>query len=1168
MKRKRLKSKLPTTFKKYLTMKFTLLLFMSCLFNVNASNGYAQSQKVSVSVKNGSINEVFQQIENQTAYRFFYNSTEINSQSKVNVDFKNTKLSTVLKSVLGNQDLTFNVLDHQIILKRRLPRKTVQPQQEIQMDTVKGVVTTERGIPLAGVSVTIEGTDRGTVTNFDGQYTLALNETENVIKFVFLGFKIQVKKVNGQKIINVVMKENLAQLNEIVLIGYGEQKREDVSGAVSSVNTEDLTQTSVGNVGFERGLGGLVKGVQVSQNSGRPGSGIRLNIRGVTSPLSSLPGNGGGLNQPLYVIDGVPFNTEGVPGLNPLLTIDPNNIKRFDVLKDAAATSIYGSRGANGVILIETKKGKRNEKPVATVSYSTTMAKPINTVNVLNTQQYKDFNALMIKNSVQATNQGKLEPFFVYDLQNLANIDIDPLTGQAQFNGLSSAYFGNANTDWNDEIFRNVAVTKNMSFALRGGTAKTNYSFNISHMDQEGVVVRDKFEQYNVGMSLNTDVSKKINVGGTLNLSHSKSKSGEEDILGQYNVNTSVVRARPDLPVYDDNGQLLGQEDYSNGFMTFEPNPLMRLQNDQVKKAYNFIGNTFIEVEPVKHLKVKADVNAAVFYSDNHTFLPKIAQTDMVLFPATSLLSESTGLTSNVVTNLTANYNFRFGDHNFNALVGAAWDRTNTKTNSYFYSGFPDDEILTNPSSAEEMLQYTGDDLETGLNSFFGRLTYNYEGKYNATLNFRTDKSSKFGPSNKRAYFPSLSASWNMANEEFLADNDKVNSLKLRVGIGEVGSTNVANFAYLQFFNTSASDIYNGQSAVVPSDVFPNEDIGWETTKEINIGLDAEFYNSRLRASIDAYSRKTDGALTAAPIPLELGPSTYFANLIDVSNKGIEVSLGGDIIKTEDFTWEAKVNWSFNRNKLENLRGANINEHQLDYFVEGEPVGTIKGYKVKKIIQSQDEIDALNANSPTGVYDKDVTGVGDYLYEDINGDGKITTEDRTVIGNVEPDFFGGFSTAFSYKNFNLSAFFQYSVGAESVWNGIPYGVSNILGSNKYSEYGLNTWTPENRDARYAKAVYFDPAGNARTSDRYLFSSSYLRLKSLQISYTLNSSIVKDMGIDYARLTLSANNLATWTKWPGLDPETFSERSNITSQTNNEDPYPLSKSFSIGVQVQF
>lgn len=1147
-------------------INMSILLFFVCIFSLQANPTFSQSEKVDVKVEKGPLKEVFDQIEEQTPFHFFYNPKEVDESALVNIDFDDQRLTNVLHAVLQKANLSYSFLNNQIVIKTNNARITNSANAPIQTDSIKGKVTSKKGAPLPGVNVTIEGRQVGTATDFNGNYKIATEDADETLVFSFMGFKEKRIAIDGQAVIDVELKEELSELEQVVLIGYGEQKREDVSGAVSSVDTDELVQGSTGNVSFERGLGGLVKGVQVSQNSGRPGSSIRLNIRGVTSPLSSLAGNGGGLNQPLYVIDGVPFNTENVDG-NPLNSIDASNIKRFDILKDAAATSIYGSRGANGVIIIETKQGKRNQKPTATMSYTTTFSEPVNTVDVLNTQQYRDYNELMVQNSVEAINQGKLSPFQAFDLQNIADVPLDG-SNNATYNGLNEDYFGDKDTNWNDEIFRNVAITKKANFHLRGGTENTNYSLNLSYTNQEGVVVHDKYDKYNIGANLKTDITDEITVGSTMNLSHTKSQSGEQDVLSQYNVNTSVVRARPDLGVRDDNGDLLPQEDFSQGFRTLEPNPLMRLENDTEDKNYNFVGNAFVEIEPVENLKLKADVNAAVFHSDHSSFVPKVSQTDNIVFPTNSLLDESSSLKSNVVTNLTANYNFRFNNHNFNALAGFAWDRTKTENKSQFYSGFPDDDILTNPSSAEDILGYTGTTFENQLNSFFARLTYNYEGKYNATVNFRTDKSSKFGPSNKRAYFPSISASWNLAREDFLSDNESVDDLKFRASLGKVGSTNVANFAYLQFFNTSASDIYNGESAVLPNDIFPNEDIGWETTKELNVGLDFAFFKSRLRGSFDVYNRKTEGALVNTPIPRELGPSTYYANYIDVTNKGVEISLGGDIIRTEDFTWSAQANWSLNRNELDNLNGANIGQFQQDYFVEGEPVGTIKGYEVEKIIQSQDEIDQLNAQAPNGVYDRDATGVGDYQFKDQNGDGEITTDDRKVIGDIQPDFFGGFNMGFQYKNFGLQAMFQYSVGAETVWQGVSDGVSNTLGTNKYQEYALNTWTPQNRNARYAKAVYFDPSGNQRTSDRYLFDSSYLRFKSLQISYRLDKKVAKQFGLDRANFTVTGNNLATWTSWPGLDPETFSERNSITSQTSNEDPYPLSSSISVGIEVQF
>ncbi|SHJ79548.1 TonB-linked outer membrane protein, SusC/RagA family [Arenibacter nanhaiticus] len=1148
-----------------LKMKLTLLFLFLSLFQISASNTYGQNNRVSIYVSEVPLIQVFQMIEHQTDYRFFYNSKDLDVRKKLVFNIEDKQLTEVLEQLFRNSDISYQIFGNQIVLKKEVaPTRDVTVNLAQQQTPLTGNVSDKFGTPLAGVTVLVEGTNHGVVTNFDGEFKISLKESEKVLVFSYLGYRPYRIVVGEQTNLNIIMEEDFSQLEEVVLIGYGQQKREAVSGAVSSIKTKDIVQASVGSIGFDRSLGGLVKGVQVSQNTGRPGAPVRLNIRGVTSPLSS-----GGLNQPLFVIDGVPFNLDALKGANPLLTINPADIESFDVLKDAAATSIYGSRGANGVILIKTKRGKKGQAPSVNMSYTTTIAKPINTVNVLDANQYRNYYDMMIGNSVNAMNAGQLDPFFSFDLANIGKVALDWSTFMVNYDGLRDDYFGDANTNWNKEVFRSAAVTKQANISLNGGSEKTNYAFSLSYTDQEGLTLKDGLEQYTMAMSLDTDVSDFIKVGGSINLGHTEATSGEDDLFGQYTINTSIARARPDLPVRDENGKLLGQSDYTYGaFETIEPNPLMRLQNKTNNKTYNFIGNSYVEVKPVKDLTLKADVNAAVFYTDNSSFVPKVTQTDFQFFPNDSFLSETNGLVSNVTTNLTAKYDLSVANHDFNLLVGAAWDRTNYNNKSHFYAGFPDDDILINASSAETVLSYTGNRLETGLNSLFSRLTYGYKNRYNATVNFRTDTSSKFGPGNKRAYFPSLSASWNIANENFLTDVEKVNTLKFRASIGRVGSTNVSDFAYLQFFQTNSSDVYNGSSAVIPNNNFPNTEIGWETTEEINVGLDFAFFNSRLRGGVDVYNRKTTDALVSTPLPLELGPNSYFANFIDVSNRGVEVSLGGDIVRGNDFTWSTNVNWSVNRNKLDKLKGANINPFQLDYYVEGEPVGTIKGYKVVKIFQTQDKVDALNANAPDGFYDQFSTSVGDFMYEDVNGDGEITADDRTIIGDIQPDFFGGISNTFTYKNLSLKALMQYSVGAETIWNSIPMSTFNTLGENKYSEYALNTWTPENTDARYARALYFDPSQSGRISDRYLFDTSYLRLKSVQLTYDFDKNLMDKFGLDGARITLSGTNLVTWTKWPGIDPETFSERGGIIDQVSNEDPYPLAKAFSLGVQIQF
>lgn len=1139
-----------------LKMKLTYLFLFLGLFQMNA-HVYSQDVKVSLEIQGESLKKVFNTIEKKTDYHFFYSKEEIDTDRKIFLTVKQKKVSEILTQIFKGRDIAFKLYKKQIVLlKEKESKKTLQTsnQQHIQ-----GTVTSSKnGMPLIGATVRVKGASTGTTTNFDGAYSLEINDPEAILIFSYLGYQSKEIPVNGQQIINAVLTMEAGELEEIVLVGYGQQKRSEVTGAVSSIESEKLDQISTGTVGLGRAMGGLAKGVRISQNTGSPGSPIRINIRGFTSPLS------GSLNQPLFVIDGVPFNTDATSG-NPLLTINTNSILSVDILKDAAATSIYGSRGANGVIIIKTRRGERNQKPQVHASISSTYSSPINTLDALDAKGYRAFNNLLISNSIAAINKGRVPFFYGFDLANIGKVTLDPTTSKFTYDGLSEDYFGDANTDWNDEVYRDMAVTRQINFGINGGAENTNYAFGISTTDQQGLNLSSELESYNIHMALDSDISDAVTTGGVFNFSHTKINSGNFQ-LG-LPTSSSIYGARPDLPVRDENGELLAQPSYAYGFPTYKPNPVMSLQHNNIDKSYNFIGNSYFEVEPIDDLKLRTEVSAAVFYNDIYNYTPKTTMENFGV-PNESYLIKDDNLTSNITTNLTANYHFNIADHDFSLLAGYSWDRTKSKYHSYSFIGFPDDEVLVDVNSAERSMGYGSGSLESGINSLFARLTYGYKNIYNATLNFRTDKSSKFGPGNKRGYFPSASVSWNLANADFLKESKDVDNLKLRVSYGKVGSANIADFAYLQFFSTSSQDKYGGNTAINPSNTLPNRNVQWETTLGANIGLDFAFFDHRLSGSIDVYDRQTTGALAPTPIPLELGPSVYYSNLMDVSNQGVEIRLGGDIIKTSDFTWSADINWAFNRNTLEDLHGANINQYSLDYYVEGEPVGTIKGYKVVKILASQQAVDALNSASPTGLYDRPSLGVGDYMFADLNKDGLINTDDRTVIGSIEPEYFGGFSNTFSYKNISLSAFFQYSVGGEAIWSAIRNQGYNTLGQNKLVEYAKNTWTPENPNAKYARAIYTDPSSNTRTSDKYLFSTSYLRLKSIQLAYDFNETVLNKLSISNASVFISGSNLLTWTKWPGTDPEISSNSGGITNMTHNADPYPLAKSISLGIQVQF
>ena len=1145
-----------------LKMKLTVLFLLTSITFIHANDSFGQLNKLSLNVHQLTTADVLDKIENTTGYLFVYNIKSVDLQRVITINLEEEKIENVLNKLFLNTNTDYKISGSHIILsaKKTVATPISTAIEEVVAIDIRGKVTNEFGDPLQKASIKVKGTDLAVFSDNEGNFSISVPTTETILIFSYVGFQTQEVVVGNTDFITVKLKFQVETMQEIVIIGYDKESRTKVTGAVSSIDKKDITQLSVGNIGFDKALGGLAPGVQVSQNSGRPGEPVRLNIRGLTSPLS------GSLNQPLFVIDGVAFNADALAGSNPLLALSPNDIEKIDILKDAAATAIYGSRGANGVVIVSTKRGTKNQKTAVDFSYTTTLAEPINTLKALDAKQYRAFYDTLLSNSVNSLNDATLDFFYDVDLMNIGNVELDFDTFLYNYNGLNDSYFGTANTNWNKETFRKVALTNQYNLNVRGGSESTNYSFGLSAVNQEGLVINEKYDQYNLRMAIDTKVSSKVSMGVTANVSHTKNLSGEAKDFGFTTVNTSNVIARPDLAVRDENGMFIDQSDYQYGFETFEPNPVAKLQNKSENRSYNFIGNTFLEAKVAKGLVLRGELNTGVFYNDSNLFIPKTTSTNFG-FPNESNLITGNGLSSNITSNLTAKYDFYAGDHNFKALVGYAWDRTKRRYSSVFYTGFPDDEILIDPNSAAQITSFSSSKSESGINSIFSRLSYSYDDLYNLTVNFRRDESSKFGPGNKSGYFPSVAASWNIANEDFMKMED-LNVLKFRASFGKVGSANTADFAYLQFFGTNSGTKYGGNTAINPSNILPNKNIAWETTKEINLGLDFKAFSHRLYGSIDAYSRKTTGALAPTPIPFELGPLTYFSNLMDVSNKGIEINIGADVIRTEDFIWSMNVNWATNKNKLDRLNGANINQFSLDYYIEGQPIGTIKGYKVEKIFQDQAEIDQLNQDAPNGFYSSPSLSVGDYKFRDLNNDGQITTEDRAVIGSIQPNFFGGFSNTFTYKNISLSAFFQYSVGAESLWDAIPTGVYNSLGQNKLAEYGLNTWTPENTEARYAKAVYTDPAGNARTSDKYLFDTSYLRLKNIQLNYTFEKAVVEKLMLSRATIFLAASNIVTWTKWPGIDPEIFSERGGVTDQVQNEDPYPLAKSFSFGVQLQF
>ena len=914
-------------------------------------------------------------------------------------------------------------------------------------------------------------------------------------------------------------------------------------------------------------LQGTVKGVLATTANGEPGSSLKLNIRGITSPY---PKSGkGNNNQPLYVIDGVPTFMEDT-GINPLINISPNDIESIDVLKDAAATAIYGSRGANGVVIVKTKNGKRNEKTKVDFGYTFSFSNPIKNYKPLNISEYKNVQDEILRNTVDGMNDGSSIVGmygFDYILNQYGNVSLNEETGLYTYNGLNESLYGKDNVNWADEVINKNAPTHQYNVAIRGGSNKTNYSFSFNGMNQEGLLLNDRMERYGARLSIDSEINKYITVGGVLDYTYSSRKSGSNDPALGYDNDGWMTR--PDLAVRDADGNFQRVDKFGLYTDTYnDANAVAKLQRKTKYENDQFSGNAYIDIKPVKGLTLHADANISRFIFSNSYFSPKITLPEQLGMEPTSTLAESNYRNTNTSINFRADYKFTLTEaHRFDVMAGYSADRYWSKEHDQAYSGFPNDDVLNNASSATTVNKPTETYSKSGLNSIYGRLSYDFLSRYLLDFSLRSDESSKFGPGNKRGTFPAVSLAWRINQEPFLESVRDIDDLKFRLSWGKTGSTNVSDFSYIQYFNGNQ---YGGQSGLTLASTYPNKNIKWEMTTEYNAGVDFTLFNGRLNGSFDIYHRKTDGALAPAPIALEFGIGTFYSNILDLTNNGFEFSIGGDVVRTKDFTYNTMLSISSNRNKITKLNGSTLDMMHQDLYMEGHAMGTVKGYKVAGIYQSQDQISKLNEQAMAKGYGfyQDGAAVGDYMFADTNGDGYISEADRTAIANPEPKVFGGWSNTLSYKNFTLSMLFQYQLGGDAYYSTMQESASGAIGMSILREMYGNTWTPDRTDAKYAKLMWMPSAyTNTQANDRYVYSNSYFRLRNITLSYTFEPAWLERLHVSGASVFFTATNLFTITDWPGLDPDMAATNA-FTKTTETKDVYPMSRSFSFGLKLQF
>ncbi|WP_321343207.1 TonB-dependent receptor [uncultured Draconibacterium sp.] len=998
---------------------------------------------------------------------------------------------------------------------------------------VTGSVTGEDGVGIPGVSIVIEGTTQGTITDIDGNYTLTIPEGAEKLTFSYIGMLTQEVEIAGQSTINVVMKADVIGVDEVVVVGYGTQMKEELTGAVSSVSAEKLETTSETSVASR--LQGQVAGVTVT-SANRPGADATIRIRGV-----------GTINDPdpLYIIDGVPAG----PGNN----IPPGDIESISVLKDASSAAIYGTRGANGVVIITTKRGRANQQPSINFSVRTGVTKATNQYDLLNTREYAeavwltaDMQGVAPNHAQYGSGASPVIPDYILPAGAMSG-EVDESTYSYPSNVIFKA--NKEGTDWYDEIYQ-TGIIQEYDLSISGGGRNSTYAFSANYLDEEGILKWTEFKRYTMRMNSDAKFNDWLKVGESLQVVYID-ENGEFGDNGEGTAVSHAYRSQPIIPVYDISGEEFAGSKASEMGNAANPVQILWDARNNNGKWMRILGNAFAEVTLAEGLTAKTlfGTNWGQWNYKGYV-LPTYERSE----PNTvNGVNADSNYSLQWNWSNTLNYNKTFNEvHKLNVLVGTeAVENTYQSLNASRRVYFSEDPNYMQLDSGESNKENSGNASEWSLFSVFGRANYNYMGKYYLEGTVRRDGSSRFSDENKYAVFPAASAAWAISEESFMQGSRSwLDMLKLRLGWGMSGNDRIGNYNSYSTYSTDpyrASYAIDGSNTSAVSGFKPatlgSEDVTWETTKTINIGIDANMLDNHLAVAIDLWKRNTEDMLFREPIPQVMGIATApYVNVGEMENKGIDLELSyNNTAVGGDLTYNISMNLSHYKNEILKLSGDPdryvdaATERQKVYtrFAAGTAFPEFYGYIVDGIFQTQAEADA---HAPYG--DTDYNQPGHFKYRDVNGDGTITADDRTFIGSPHPDLVGGLNINLGYKNFDLTMFFYGSLGNEMVnyvtrW--IDYGQFNG-GLSKDALY--NTWgspyLDDNSKAELPKLDLSDISQEPSTA--FIEDASYLRLKNLRLGYTVPKSLLDRAGIKSLRLYGQVSNLFTITGYSGLDPE--------------------------------
>ncbi len=1123
--------------------KTIFAIFLSLILNTNI---FAQAfEKVTIINKSISFKELFAEIEQQTGYSFFYNNDDFDIEQKVSVNAKNQTIDSLLKQVLP-KDFTTKINGKQITLVKKSSNQ-IKSSEKI---SINGTIKDENGEPLIGATIVVDGTTNGTITMVDGSFSLNNVPINSTVEFSFIGYVAKKVIVKDQTTFNIVLNSNVADLDEVVVVGYGIQKKSNVTGAISSIKTEDLSNRSASNAASA--LQGKVSGVQVMNNSGAPGSSSTLRIRGFSS---------NGVSDPLYIVDGLK-----VPDIDYL---DPDNIDRIEILKDAASAAIYGAEAGNGVVLVTTKTGKVGTSKIFFNSKFSTV-NIANKLNLLDAHDYINY----IKEAGTSDNQLS---------ENYYN---DP-----------SSYVNNklADTDWQDECFT-TGYRQSYTLGMQGANDKGSYFLSLNYLDYDGILKgsQDAYNRISAQMNASYKIKDWIEVGFTNTIDKSKLKKINEDGVTREAATSMIYILDPLTPVeYADgltgasstiqDAVADGYEPYKNkktgnyyGYSNWTGlgNPLGIINRDNTyTDVFNINGTIYGNLKPVKGLIFTSRLGYRLRNNYNYSYTaPYWGNVGMYTY----LPELSTSQSSSVYYQWEnfANYSLKLNKSTISAIAGSSFIEQkihSMESTTYELESLNDNYLYLDYSTSSAVDEIDGNTTEKAQIAYYGRLSWDFDDKYNLQFNFRADSydAAYLDLDHNWGYFPSVSAGWTVSNEGFMKNNNEsmLTYLKLRASYGKNGSiSNLANYMYSSALITGSYNYYymNGvlYGGTYPNEYLANPSLRWEESTQIDIGIDARFFSDRLNITADYYDKNTDGLLIESTSNLTTGTSTVFQNVGIVNNHGFEFDIEWKDKVSKNFNYGFKANIATVSNLVKEYKGKGTRIEGTDvgntditvsYFEEGYPIWYLRGYKLSGINESD----------------------GSPIFEDMDGDNIITAEDKTFIGDGVPDFTYGATLTMNYKNFDLLIYGTGSYGAD-----IMYGLTNheTSGLNRIQFLYDERWTSENTKASRPSAMY-QTDSKYLSSDAMVFDGSFFKIKQIQLGYNLPNKWLKKLDISSLRTYVSFENFFTFTSYPGMDPE-IRTSSNTTSDPDatpsgktysmaiDEGGYPIAKSIMFGINLTF